>query len=167
MDGSGGMPSVEEMQMRQQQQQENEARRLSILDQILEPAAKSRLSRLAMVKKEHARSVEDSLINAATNGQLKSKISEEQLIAMLEQISGSAASGTAQNRGITIQRRKTGFDDEEDDDDSDLAWVVFYCIALVAVKLQFCWLRNLWASKPLHDMDKNFSLWWIFVHRSV
>jgi programmed cell death protein 5 len=122
MDGSGGMPSVEEMQMRQQQQQENEARRLSILDQILEPAAKSRLSRLAMVKKEHARSVEDSLINAATNGQLKSKISEEQLIAMLEQISGSAASGTSQNRGITIQRRKTGFDDdEEDDDDSDLA----------------------------------------------
>jgi programmed cell death protein 5 len=122
MDGSGGMPSVEEMQMRQQQQQENESRRLSILDQILEPAAKSRLSRLAMVKKEHARSVEDSLINAATNGQLKSKISEEQLIAMLEQISGSAATGTAQNRGITIQRRKTGFDDdEEDDDDSDLA----------------------------------------------
>lgn len=121
MDSSGGMPSVEEMQMRQQQQQENEARRTSILDQILEPAAKSRMSRLAMVKKEHARSVEDSLINAATNGQLKSKISEEQLIAMLEQISGSSAA-TSQNRGITIQRRKTGFDDEEeDDDDSDLA----------------------------------------------
>ena len=124
MDPSGQMPSVEEMQMRQKQQAENEERRASILDQILEPAAKNRMSRLAMVKKEHARAVEDSLINAATSGQLKSRVSEEQLIVMLEQISGKAdtAGGSTQpGRGITIQRRKTGFEDDDDDDDSDLA----------------------------------------------
>ena len=124
MDPSGQMPSVEEMQMRQKQQAENEERRASILDQILEPAAKNRMSRLAMVKKEHARAVEDSLINAATAGQLKTRVSEEQLIVMLEQISGkgdSAGGSTQGSRGITIQRRKTGFEDEDDDDDGDLA----------------------------------------------
>ena len=123
MDGDGQMPSVDEMQMRQQKQAENEERRASILDQILEPAAKSRMSRLAMVKKEHARAVEDSLIGAATNGQLKSRISEEQLIVMLEQISGKGNAGgeTLQGRGVTIQRRKTGFEDDDDEDDSDLA----------------------------------------------
>lgn len=78
-----------------------------------------------MVKKEHARAVEDSLINAATSGQLKTRVSEEQLIAMLEQISGkgsAVSSTTASGRsGITIQRRKTGFEDEDDDNDDDLA----------------------------------------------
>ena len=123
MDGSGQIPNMEEMQARQQQQKENEERRASILDQILEPAAKNRMSRLALVKKEHARAVEDSLIGAATNGQLKSRVSEEQLIVMLEQISGKSesATGSSQGRGITIQRRKTGFEDDDDDDDSDLA----------------------------------------------
>lgn len=124
MDPSGQMPSMEEMQMRQKQQAENEEKRASLLDQILEPAAKNRMSRLAMVKKEHARAVEDSLINAATSGQLKSRVSEEQLIVMLEQISGKSdgAGGSSQgSRGITIQRRKTGFEDDDDEDDSDLA----------------------------------------------
>ena len=44
------------------------------LDQILEPDAKNRIARLALVKKEKARSIEDSLINAARNGKLKSKV---------------------------------------------------------------------------------------------
>jgi len=94
--------------------------------QILEAEAKTRLSRLAMVKKDKARAVEDSLIAAATNGRLKSKVTEEQLIAMLEQYGGSGGdegSGGGVGggrRGITIQRRKTGFEDDDDDNDDDL-----------------------------------------------
>lgn len=57
-----------------------EERRAMILDQILEPAAKERLSRLSMVKKEKARAVEDSLLAGATNGRLKSKASRPLLI---------------------------------------------------------------------------------------
>jgi programmed cell death protein 5 len=66
---------MEEIQQQQAQAAAAEERRLSILDQILEPAAKERLSRMAIVKKEKARSIEDSLIRGATNGQLKSKVS--------------------------------------------------------------------------------------------
>ena len=51
-----------------------EEQRLSILDQILEPAAKDRLLRLSMVKKEKARNVENSLIQAATSGKLRGKV---------------------------------------------------------------------------------------------
>lgn len=43
-------------------------------DQILEPGAKDRISRLALVKKEKARSIEDSLINAARSGKLSGKV---------------------------------------------------------------------------------------------
>lgn len=46
------------------------------LDQILEPAAKDRLKRIALVKKEMARSVEDSFIMAAKNGRLPGKVSK-------------------------------------------------------------------------------------------
>jgi len=122
--GVGGKaPSVEEMQQAQAQKAEQEAQREAILDQVLEPAAHARIGRMKLVRPEKARAVEDSLIRAATTGQLKSKVSEEQLIAMLEQIGGGGddkESGT-KKKGITIQRRK-GFDEDDDDDnDDDLA----------------------------------------------
>jgi programmed cell death protein 5 len=117
----GRMPNFEEMQAEEQQRQEMEERRLSILDQILEPLAKSRLKTLSMVKKEKARYVEDALIKAATNGQLQAKVTEAQLIAMLEQIGGGAEEeGVVEKKKVTIQRRKTGFDDDSDDNDDDL-----------------------------------------------
>lgn len=56
--------------------QENEERRVMILDQILEPQAKERLNRIRLVKGDKVRAVEDSLIMAAKSGKLKSKVSE-------------------------------------------------------------------------------------------
>ena len=94
-----------------------------MVDQILEQGAKDRLARLSLVKKEKARAVEDALISAATNGKLQGKVTEVQLIQMLEQFSGSdSSSGSSQggkNR-VVIQRKKNNFDDDDDDDDSDL-----------------------------------------------
>lgn len=100
-----------------------EERRASILEQILEPEAKQRLSRLALVKKDKARAVEDSLIRGATNGKLQGKVTDEQLKLMLEQISGgddSNASSGGGKKGVVIQRRKYGLEDDDDNDD-DLA----------------------------------------------
>ena len=121
--GAGGGMSVEEMQAQQAQQAEREAQRESILDQILEPAAKDRIQRLKLVRGEKARAVEDSLIRAATTGALKQKVTEEQLVQMLEQFAGTDDKGDgAKKKGITIQRRKSAFDDDDDDDnDDDLA----------------------------------------------
>lgn len=118
--------SAEDIMMRQQQMAEAEERRLSILDQILETGAKDRLARLSLVKKEKARVVEDALISAATNGKLQGKVTEVQLIQMLEQFSG--ADNNDGNKGVfggktrvIIQRKKNNFDDQDDDDDdSDL-----------------------------------------------
>ena len=117
-------PEIQEQLMRQEQVAANEERRIHILDQILEPAAKERMKRLALTRKEKARAVEDSLINAATNGRLGGKVTEEQLIQMLEQISGEdstagSGSGGGGKGKVNIQRRKYGFDDEDDDDNDD------------------------------------------------
>mmetsp|Transcript_9708 Transcript_9708/g.16228 ORF Transcript_9708/g.16228 Transcript_9708/m.16228 type:complete len:123 (-) Transcript_9708:2627-2995(-) len=119
MDGEGGgAPSMQEMQMQQQKKAEYEAQRASILEQILEPAAKDRLSRLALVKKEKVRAIEESLIAAATSGKLAGKVTEEQLIAMLEQSEGPSGGG-AKKSGVVVQRRKYGLDDDDDDDNDD------------------------------------------------
>lgn len=90
------MSSAEDILAKQQQVAAAEEKRLSILglntqfkiskyisnkylttwttDQILESGAKDRLARLALVRKEKARSVEDTLIAAATNGKLPGKV---------------------------------------------------------------------------------------------
>jgi DNA-binding TFAR19-related protein (PDSD5 family) len=119
----GGMPSVEEMQQQEAAKKQMEEQRVAILEQILEPAAKDRMNRLKLVKKDKARAVEDSLIKAATSGQLRAKLSEEQLISMLDGVGGGGeggGEGTGSKRGITTQRRNYGMDSDDDDNDDDL-----------------------------------------------
>lgn len=122
--GGGGIPNVEEVQAQAEAQRQMEEQRASILDQILEPAAKDRMNRLKLVKKEKARAVEDSLIKAATSGQLRTKVSEEELIGMLDGVSGGSSGGeggeNSSKKGVSIQRRNYGMDSDDDDNDDDL-----------------------------------------------
>ena len=121
LEKEGGVPGVEEMQAQAQAQAQMEEQRANILEQILEPAAKDRMNRLKLVKKDKARAVEDSLIKAATSGQLRSKISEEQLIGMLDGVSGAGGEeGAPAKKAVTVQRRNYGMDSDDDDNDDDL-----------------------------------------------
>ncbi|KAF2074763.1 hypothetical protein CYY_003951 [Polysphondylium violaceum] len=81
-------------QRQEQQRRENEERRQHILVQILTPQARERLSRIAMVRPEKARQVEDLIIAAAQRGQLAEKVDEPKLISLLEQISEKAPKTT-------------------------------------------------------------------------
>eukprot|EP01080_Neovahlkampfia_damariscottae_P004765 gene4765-8347_t len=94
-------------QQKEQEKQEAEDQRNKILSQIMTPEARERLNRVAMVKGDRAKSVEEYLINAAKNRQLSGKVDEEQLITILEQVAEQK-----QKTKITIQRRDI-FDDDE------------------------------------------------------
>jgi programmed cell death protein 5 len=65
-----------------------------------------------MVKPEKAKGVEDMVLAAARRGALGGKVTEAQLIDLLEQVSGAA--GGVPKTKVTIQRRRA-FDDEDDD----------------------------------------------------
>lgn len=52
------------------------------------------VSRIAIVKAEKARAVEDLLIRMAQGGQVRSKITETQLIELLEQVNQQTNKGT-------------------------------------------------------------------------
>ena len=91
-----------------------------MLKQILTAEAKDRLARVAMVKPENARAVEEHVIRLARAGKLQDRIDESTLIKMLEDIAAQVAGSAAKDGKVTkvvIQRRKSKDDDEDDDDD--------------------------------------------------
>lgn len=98
------------------------------------------VSRIAMVKPEKARAIEDMVIQMAQRGQLAAKIGEEQLIDLLSRageteekqrtkvtVRTSAlmdgwlcyADGCSQQVRHVQMKRRTYFSDEDEDDDDD------------------------------------------------
>ncbi|KAJ3682697.1 hypothetical protein LUZ60_012924 [Juncus effusus] len=71
---------------------EAEDRRQLMLTQILSIEARERLGRIALVKPDKARGVEDVLLRAFQMGRISEKVSEERLITLLEQINTQTAS---------------------------------------------------------------------------
>lgn len=86
--------------------------RATILSQILEPAAADRLGRIRLVKASRAEDVENRLIMLARSGQLRQKISEDQL----KDILGAMSEQQEKRETMKVQRRKGGWDDDDLED---------------------------------------------------
>lgn len=66
------------------QREESEAARENILKMVLTSDARHRLTTVKMVKPEVARNIEEQLIRAASSGQLKHALTDEELKKILE-----------------------------------------------------------------------------------
>ncbi|EPZ32026.1 DNA-binding TFAR19-related protein domain-containing protein [Rozella allomycis CSF55] len=93
-------------------QQQMEEMRHSFLAQILTNEARER-RKIAIVKPEKARVVEEMLIRMRQTGQIRQKVDEDQLKGLLEQISGTTEQAKPK---VTIQRRRMDYSDDEDED---------------------------------------------------
>lgn len=81
-----------------------------MLNQILMPEAADRLGRIRLVKEERATDIENRLIMLAQTGQLRSKVTEEQLKELL-----NAMADNKEEEKIVVTRRKGwGLDDDDD-----------------------------------------------------
>ncbi|RDX52715.1 hypothetical protein OH76DRAFT_1344716 [Lentinus brumalis] len=78
-----------------------EQMRRDLLATVLDTAARERLARIALVSPDRARQIEAILLRMAQSGQLRGRVSEEQLIALLDQIDG-AQSKSAPAKGAII-----------------------------------------------------------------
>ncbi|KAG8534260.1 uncharacterized protein KY384_001104 [Bacidia gigantensis] len=107
---SSGSGSQEE----DRKQQEQEARQ-SILSQILTPEASDRLGRIRLVKESRATDVENRLIMLARSGQLRSKVTEDQLKEILGAMSENEEKGGNSGGGRIVINRRKDFDDDDDD----------------------------------------------------
>ncbi|KAL4862919.1 hypothetical protein BDV12DRAFT_35190 [Aspergillus spectabilis] len=96
------------------QRKEVEAeRRTTILNQILEPEAADRLGRIRLVKESRATDIENRLIMLAQTGQLRQKVTEEQLKQLLNAVAENQRKDEEEQK-IVISRRKGGWDDDDD-----------------------------------------------------
>lgn len=95
-------------------QQESEAR-ASILAQVLTPEAADRLGRIRLVKESRATDVENRLIMLARSGQLRSKVSEDQLKELLGAMAENEEKGGSGGGGRIVINRRKGWDDDDDD----------------------------------------------------
>lgn len=90
---------------------EDEMRR-DMMATILDGAARERLSRIALVSPERSRQVETIIMRMAQSGQLRGRVSEQQLIDLLDQMEDARSKTTAKTT-IVYQRRRD-FDDDDD-----------------------------------------------------
>lgn len=88
-------------------------RRSTILSQILDPAAADRLGRIRLVKESRATDIENRLITLAQSGQLRQKVTEDQLKDLLNAIAENQRKDEEDHK-IVFNRRKGGWDDEDD-----------------------------------------------------
>ncbi|KAM4101131.1 hypothetical protein ACB094_05G120000 [Castanea mollissima] len=107
--GVGNQQNSEQQNAQEEAKREAEEQRQMMLSQILSAEARERIARIALVKPEKARGVEDVLLNAAQRGQIVEKVSEERLISLLEQINTQ----TTRQTKVTIQRRRSVLDDDD------------------------------------------------------
>ncbi|XP_058095202.1 uncharacterized protein LOC131240767 [Magnolia sinica] len=107
--GIGNQQNTEQQNAQDDAKREAEERRQLILSQILSSEARERIARIALVKPEKARGVEDVLLRAAQMGQIAEKVSEERLISLLEQINNQ----TSKQTKVTIQRRRSVLEDDD------------------------------------------------------
>jgi len=80
------------------QQKQFEDQKKAILRQILTTSARERLGRIKVARPEIVESIENQLITAASNRQLKNKINDEQLRMLLSK-------AIPKKRDIKIKRR--------------------------------------------------------------
>ncbi|KAG1748913.1 PDCD5-related protein [Suillus paluster] len=90
---------------------EDEMRR-DMMATILDTAARERLSRIALVSPERSRQIETIILRMAQSGQLRERVTEKQLIDLLDQME-DARSKTTTKTTIVYQRRRD-FDDDDD-----------------------------------------------------
>ncbi|KAJ5965886.1 DNA-binding protein [Penicillium waksmanii] len=110
--GPRGGPSQDGGQEEQKRQAESD-RRASIMAQILDPAAADRLGRIRMVKASRADDIENRLMMLAQSGQLRQKVTEEQLKDLLNAVAENSRKEEEEHK-IVYTRRKGGWDDDDD-----------------------------------------------------
>ncbi|TFK42697.1 hypothetical protein BDQ12DRAFT_719544 [Crucibulum laeve] len=92
--------------------QEEQMRR-DVMATVMDTAARERLSRISLVSPERAKQIENILLRMAQSGQLRGRLTEEQLIDLLDQMEESQGKASTKKSTIVYQRKVM------DDDDFD------------------------------------------------
>lgn len=96
--------------------EDKEELRHTMLSQILDTSAAERLSRVRIVKSERADAVEQYIIKLATMGGISRKLSENDIVEILD---GLSRGENRQSKGKIVFNRKSNIESDNEDDDED------------------------------------------------
>ncbi|XP_045191744.1 programmed cell death protein 5-like [Mercenaria mercenaria] len=105
MGGQGGGNDQQKEKERQMEEMKH-----SILSQVLDQSARTRLNTIAVAKPEKAKMVESMLIQMAQSGQIQGKLNETQLKGLLEKVSERTQKTTT----VKFDRRRAALDSDSD-----------------------------------------------------
>ncbi|KAJ4343833.1 hypothetical protein N0V87_000116 [Didymella glomerata] len=110
--GGRGSPAGGEGSEQDQRRQQESDQRQHILSQILTPDAADRLGRIRLVKESRATDIENRLIMLARSGQIRQKVSEDQLKDILGAV---AEQNEKEEQKIVVNRRGGGGWDSDEE----------------------------------------------------
>ncbi|KAG6903188.1 hypothetical protein C0995_002731 [Termitomyces sp. Mi166 len=93
---------------------QDEQMRRDLMSTVLDPAARERLSRISLVSPERSKQIEAILLRMAQSGQLRGRVSENQLIELLEQMEDVQGKGAIKKSTIVVRWILKDFDDDFD-----------------------------------------------------
>lgn len=118
MEANQAANEEEQRQLQEQKRQQAENTRQAMLMKFLSQEARERLSRIALVRADRARSIEDFLINSIRSGSIRrgssedGRLSEADLINILQKIEDNEKEKKREEAGkIKFQRRSYDEDD--------------------------------------------------------
>merc|ERR1712241_490696 len=107
--GGGGGGGADQQQKAKERQEQVMDMKNSILSQVLSQEARARLNPLMIANPEKGAQVENAIIQMAQTGQLGGKLSEEELIGLLERFAGSTKKSS-----VKFDRRRNALDSDSD-----------------------------------------------------
>jgi len=106
--GQGGDEEVKKAQ--------DEQTRRDIMAAVLDTTARERLSRIGLVSPERSRQIESIILRMTNSGQLRGRISDSQLIDLLEQMEEGQGKTKGVNKTKILYHRRKEFPNDDFDD---------------------------------------------------
>jgi len=105
-----GQPGQGQQQQNEERMQQQKQAINGLLNQVLDQQARARLNTIMVAKPEKGAQVESVIVQMATSGQIGGKLSEHDLISLVERVNAQ----TQKTTSVKFDRRRAALDDDDD-----------------------------------------------------
>ncbi|XP_042863051.1 programmed cell death protein 5-like isoform X1 [Penaeus japonicus] len=107
----GNQPAMQGQQQKQEEMMQQQQQAINgLLNQVLDQQARARLNTIMVAKPEKGKQVESVIVQMATSGQIGGKLSENDLIGLVERVNAQTQKTTT----VKFDRRRAALDDDDD-----------------------------------------------------
>jgi len=110
----GGGNGAQNAQKQKEEAAKQQDMKNTMLSSLLDQKARARLNTILVAKPEKGAQMEAMLVNMARSGQIQQRLTEPELVGLLERVSD--ATGARAGGKVKFDRRRAALDSDEDED---------------------------------------------------